>query len=122
MAIITKLDNVANIIQDGVTTTSNTVSTIILLEPTIVKTVDKNFANRGEIVSYSITISNISLQAMTYLEFSDSLPEGCTYMVDTFRVDNVVKTPTITDNTITYTIDSIDIGGTTTITFQVTVD
>lgn len=122
MAIITKLDNVASIIQDGVTTTSNTVSTIILLEPTIVKTVDKNFANRGEIVEYSITITNISLQDMTFLEFSDVLPEGCTYIADSFAIDGLPQTPTITGNTITHTIDAIGSESAITITFRVTVD
>lgn len=122
MDIIKKLENFASVIQDGVKTDSNVVETIILLPPTIVKSVNKNFANHGEIVEYTVLVTNVSLQDMTYVEFLDILPDGCTYMDGSFAIDGLPQTPTITDNTITYTIDVIGSESAITITFRVTVD
>lgn len=121
MALINKVDNQASIIYDGNTINSNTVSTLLLLAPTILKAVDKLTANIDEILTYTVTITNISLSPVNNLPFSDVIPDGSTYEVDSFKVNGSTVTPTITDNTITYTIPSIASLGIATIQFQVKV-
>lgn len=121
MALINKVDNQASIIYDGNTINSNTVSTLLLLAPTILKAVDKLTANIDEILTYTVTITNISLSPVNNLPFSDVIPDGSTYEVDSFKVNGSTVTPTITDNTITYTIPSISALGVATIQFQVKV-
>lgn len=121
MALINKIDNTATITYDGNPINSNSVETLLLLAPTITKTVDKLTANVGDTLTYTVTITNISLSPVTNILFSDSIVEGASYVVDSFMVDGVVTTPTITDNTVSYTIASIAALGITNIQFQVTV-
>lgn len=118
MAIINRLDNVASITYAGNTINSNTVSTLLLLAPTILKAVDKLTASIGEILTYTITITNLALNALTNLPLTDVIPQGATYQANSFNVNGTAATPTVTNNTLTYTIPSIPAAGTAVITFQ----
>ena len=73
MAIINRIDNSASITYGGNSINSNTVSTLLLLAPTITKTVDKATANIGDILTYTITITNLSLAALPTLPFTDTI-------------------------------------------------
>ena len=121
MAIINKLDNLASITYGGNTMNSNTVSTLLLLAPTILKAVDKPAASIGDTLTYTITISNLALSALTNLPLTDTIADGAVYQPDSFRVNGTAATPTITNNTLTYTIPTIPAVGTAVITFQVLV-
>lgn len=121
MAIINRLDNAASVVYNGTTITSNTASTLLLLAPTITKTVDKLSANIGDTLTYTVTVANISLSAITNLPFTDMLPLGALYLTDTFKVNGSAATPTVAGNTLTYTIPSIPAGQSAVITFQVQV-
>lgn len=121
MAIINRLDNTANILYNGTTVNSNTVSTLLLIAPTIIKTVDKLSANIGDTLTYTVTVSNISLSIINNLPFSDTLPAGCVYLADSFTVNGAKVSPTISGNTLTYTIPSIPVAGSVVIMFQVSV-
>ena len=121
MAIINRLDNTASVVYNGTPITSNTASTLLLLAPTITKTVDKLSANVGDTLTYTVTVTNVSLSAITSLPFTDVLPLGALYLTDTFKVNGSAATPTVANNTLTYTIPSISAGQSAVITFQVQV-
>lgn len=121
MALINKIDNNANVTYGGNTITSNTATTLLLLAPTILKSVDKLTANIGDTLTYTITITNPSLQAITNLPFSDTISAGATYVASSFTLNGTAATPTITGSTLTYTIPSIASLASAVITFQVKV-
>ncbi len=121
MSFINKIDNIANITFGGETIYSLPAETLLLLAPLIVKTVDKPIANLEDVLTYTITISNVSLSAITNLSFADPIPVGSTYVDGSFMVNGVTVTPVITADTLTYTIPSIAILGTCIIKFQVNV-
>ena len=100
MAIINRIDNSASITYGGNSINSNTVSTLLLLAP---------------------TITNLSLAALPTLPFTDTIAQGMTYNTGSFSVNGSTATPTITGNTLTYTIPAIPSLGTATIQFKTTV-
>ena len=121
MAIINKLDNQASVTYGGNTINSNTATTLLLLAPTILKAVDKPTANIGDTLTYTITITNLALSPITNLPLTDTIPQGATYQSGSFAVNGTAATPTISGNTLTYTIPSIPAAGTAIATFQVLV-
>lgn len=119
MALINKLDNTATITYGGNPINSNTVSTLLLLAPTIVKTVDKLTASIGETLTYTVTITNLALSAIPNLPFSDIIPTGGTYVTASFTLNGSAATPTLTGSTLTFTIPAIPSLGTAILQFQV---
>ena len=88
------------------------------MDPTITKTVDKPTASIGEVLTYTVTINNVSETSISNVVFSDTIPEGSTYIVASFNVDEVSVTPTVTGSTLSYNIPSIDASGSKVISFQ----
>lgn len=121
MAIINQLQNTATVTYGGNPINSNAVTTTLLLAPVLLKAVDKLIASIGETLTYTVTITNLGLQAIPNLPFSDILPAGSQYVAASFTVNGTAATPTITGNTLTYTIPTIPSLGVATVTFQVTV-
>ena len=121
MAIINKLENSASIVYNGNTINSLPVETLLLVLPTILKTVDAAIANIGDTLTYTVTIANLGLTEMTNIPFTDELPAGSEYVDDSFEVDGSPEEATLTGNTLTYTIPSIDPLAAVVLTFQVTV-
>ena len=121
IAIINKLDNTASITYGGNTINSNTVETLLLLAPTITKTVDKLTANIGDKLTYTVTITNLGLSPITNLPLTDMIPTGGNYVEDSFKVNGAAATPKITGNTLTYTIPTIAALGIASIQFDVTI-
>lgn len=121
MAVINKLENSASITYGGNTITSNAVDTLLLLAPTILKAVDKLTASIGDTLTYTVTVTNVGLSAITNLPFTDVLPAGSTFVTDSFTVNGAQATPTLTTNTLTYTIPNIAALGSAAIQFQVKV-
>lgn len=121
LALINHLSNIASVQFDGQPVNSNTATTNLLLAPILTKAVDKLTAHVGEIITYTVTILNASLDAMTNLPFTDAVPAGATYIVDTFELNGTPASPTVTNNVITYTIPTVAALGTATIEFQATV-
>lgn len=122
MALINKLSNTASVTYDGQTVESNAAQTLLALPPTVTKAVDKASAKVGDTLTYTVTVANVSLSALTDLPFTDTLPAGSAYVADSFTVDSTAATPTVTGNTLTYTIPNIDASATATIQFRVTVE
>lgn len=121
MALINKLDNTASVTYGGSPVNSNTVSTVLLLAPTVLKAVDKLTASIGDTLTYTVTITNVGLSQLTNLPFTDVLPNGSTFVTGSFTVNGSAATPTLTTNTLTYTIPSIAALGTASVQFQVKV-
>ena len=70
MALINKLDNQASVTYGGNPIQSNTVSTVLLLAPTLLKAVDKLTASIGETLTYTVTITNAGLSPLTDLTYT----------------------------------------------------
>lgn len=121
MAIINKLENTASISYGGNTITSNAVDTLLLLAPTILKAVDKLTASLNDTLTYTVTITNLGLSAITNLPFTDVLPTGSTYVSASFTANGAAATPSVASNTLTYTIPTIAALGTAVLQFQVKV-
>ncbi|RGY98114.1 DUF11 domain-containing protein [Clostridium sp. AM58-1XD] len=118
MALINKLDNTASVTYGGNPINSNSVSTVLLLAPTLVKAVDKLTASIGDTLTYTITITNVGLNPLTNLPFTDTIPAGATFVAGSFTANGTAATPTVTNNTLTYTIPSIASLGTASLQFQ----
>lgn len=116
---MTTVLNKADIIYAGKTLLTNEVSTLIELMPTAVKAVDKLTARVGDILTYTITITNPNVSAITNVVFED--PYDTThleYVAGSFTVNGTAKTPTSTSPSVTYTIASIPSLGTAVVVFK----
>lgn len=121
MAVVNKLTNLASVVYDGNTIDSNPVETDLLLAPLITKAVDQNTASIGDVLTYTVTLTNDGLVAITDLPLTDALPVGSTYVVDSFTVNGTPATPVLTGNTLTYTIPTLAPTADTVVAYQVTV-
>lgn len=121
MSVINKLENVSSITYGGATLNSNSADTLLLVAPTIVKVVDKLTASIGDTLTYTVTITNVGLSAINSLPFTDALPAGSVFVNGTFTSNGASVTPTLTANTLTYTIPTIAPLGTCILQFQVKV-
>lgn len=120
--MINKIDNTAYLTYKSKTYNSNTVSTILLLPPFILIGVDKEFAYIGEIITYVFTIENLSLVEVRDLDFEGIVPEGTTYLQNSFIVGGVNASPAISENSLKYKIPSIASETPMAISFQVMVN
>lgn len=118
MAIINKLDNAASVTYGGSPVSSNTVTTALLLAPTVLKAVDKLTASIGDTLTYTVTITNLGLSSLTNLPFSDSLPAGTTFVTGSFTANGTAATPALSGNTLSYTIPTIAALGSASLQFQ----
>lgn len=121
MAIINKLDNTASVLIGTVETASNTVTTLLNLPPTLVKTVDLLTAVIGDTLTYTVVITNLNLAALSNIAFTDIIPTGCEYVPGSFKLNGSAVTPTIAGQTLTYTLASLAALGVATFSFQGTV-
>lgn len=94
---------------------SNTVTAALLDNTvvTLVKTQSNNLVAVGSTITYTIVITNLSIEELKNFNFQDILPVGLTYQVDSFKVDNVVKVPVVADQSLSYNFDKLPIGATT---------
>ena len=118
MATITSISNVANAAYNGSIVESSAAVTQLLLDPTIEKTVDKSVATIGEILTYTVTIENVSEIPISNVTFSDDIPVGSNYVVGSFTVNGVTVTPTITESVLSYSMSSIPASSSMVISFQ----
>lgn len=121
MALINNIENIASIEYDGQTINSLPAATLLLLPPLIVKTVDKAVARVGDELTYTIVITNLNLQEITNLPFSDEIPAGTEYIEDSLTLNGVEVEGNLVAGVLTYTIPTIEEVGIASLTFQVTV-
>ncbi|MFA6423118.1 MAG: isopeptide-forming domain-containing fimbrial protein, partial [Patescibacteria group bacterium] len=91
--------------------------------PTVVKTADKYIVHSGDEVTYTLTVSNTSPNALTSLNLSDVISAGTTYVTGSATGGGSYNS---VDKKVTWTIPSLpasgQAGATMTVTFRVTID
>lgn len=85
------------------------------------KTVNKAFANISDTLIYTITLKNSGNTAATLVTFIDTIPNDTTFVTNSLNV-NGVAVPGANPNPPGFTLGTIPIGTTFTITFNVTVN
>lgn len=84
------------------------------------KVVNKNFANIGDILTYTIPISNSGNTTISNILFLDTIPLGTTFISNSLKQDGVVISGSSDSPGVTLP-NAIGSGKTTTVTFQVQV-
>ncbi|MEG2810939.1 MAG: DUF3794 domain-containing protein [Clostridium sp.] len=103
------------------TSTSNTVETLVnraILVST--KSVDKDFADWGEVITYSVDIENVGSTTAINVEFEDLIPAGTTLVPGSVTINGAPQ-PGL-DPSVPFPLPDIPVGGVVTVTFQVTVN
>lgn len=80
-----------------------------------------NIQNKN-IITYSFSFTNPTSTVLTNTLFKDTINNSLTYQVGTFKLNNVVVTPTISGNNLSYIIASIAANTTITLEFSVLVN
>jgi uncharacterized repeat protein (TIGR01451 family) len=116
------ITNTASVLFKGDNLVSNTVQTQVAKKITLVKSVSKTDALSGDILTYTIILSNAGNPVETNIPFTDAWDATqLTYVANSFTNGGVIATPTTT-SPLVYTIPTIAANGTVTLTFQVTVN
>ncbi|MEG0671712.1 hypothetical protein [Clostridium sp.] len=126
-----EIDNIANVnfnykltpsdTTENMTSYSNTAITYINLGMlTVTKGVNKVYATIGDILSYTISISNIGNTTCQSVFFKDIIQAEGTFVPGSVKVNTASK-PDFNPNT-GFALDNILKGGTTTVTFDITVN
>lgn len=98
---------------------SNTVTAAAGAALAPVKTQSATLLFPGDTQTYTITATNVV--GIILNSVTDTIPTGLTFVPGSFKVNGVVKTPTISGQNLSYTVtDAWAIGATLTITFQCT--
>lgn len=103
------------------TENTNTVTfAVIALSLSVVKSVDKGVANRGEILTYTSLITNTGTQTVTDLVFSDVLQPGITFVPNSVKINDVLQ-PGLNPIT-TFALPNLSVGASVKVEFQVVVN
>ena len=81
---VNRVTNCATIRMGCTTIKSNEVETYLICDPVIVKAVDKEVAEVGDNLTYTITIDNPSLVPLTNVVFRDTLDDNLNYVYESF--------------------------------------
>jgi len=102
------------------TTDSNEVTTELeKVELTAIKKVDKSTADIGDILTYTIEITNTGTVTAMDVKFTDDIPEGTEFVPDSLYVDGVLQLGVKPSDTVL--LGDIEPGQTVTVTFKVEV-
>lgn len=121
------LVNSANIISDDAAANSNTSSSTVEISDDkilINKVADKTSASVGDLVLYTIKVSNPEDHILSNIIVRDVLPEGFDYQIGTATLNNISVPDSaiqVIDNQLLITIQSLAIEESTTITYQLLV-
>lgn len=86
----------------------------------VVKSVDKAFAVKGEILCYTVTISNTGNIVKNELVFKDRIPDGATFVANSVRIDGTYYS--VYHPEIGFALRSLAPGEVLTVTFDVQVN
>ncbi len=93
---------------------------LISTKLTIVKSVDRLYAIKGNVVKYTITITNTGSSAIQDITFTDEIPTGTTFVAESVTVNG---TPNPTFNPATgFALPTMNKDDVTVVEFSVTVD
>ena len=100
---------------------TNTVEVVIVSNRiSIIKEVDKNVAVKGEQLHYTSTIKNTGTLLKTNLFFTDSIPNGTTFVDGSVKIDGVNQ-PSLNPET-GFALANLGVGLTTIVEFDVVVN
>lgn len=104
----------ATVLGQTVTFESNEVTSELFdnASVTLLKTQSSLLVVSGGKLTYTVTITNLSIAPITNFNFLDTIPVGLTYAPGTFTVGGVSQTPTVVGQDLSYTIASLPIGPT----------
>lgn len=101
--------------------TSNTVTTNInSMSVTNTKTVNKAYATVGYTLTYTSVITNSGNVSIDNTDFIDNIPSGTTFVNGSVKINGTTHADY--DPNLGFTLGTINAGGTSTVTFDVTVD
>ncbi|MDR2332605.1 MAG: DUF11 domain-containing protein, partial [Burkholderiaceae bacterium] len=86
--------------------------------PSTVKQVDKTVASPGDVLTYTVTMTNEGESTANSVVFSDTIPTGTTFVAGSLKIDGATQAGTTPASV---NIGSIAVGASKVITFQVTV-
>ncbi len=104
---------------DNSLSSNETEVALVLGELSMVKTVDKAYATIGDVLTYTVVLRNIGNILLSNIEFEDIIPTGATFVTGSVTV-NSVSQPTYNPN-VGFSLGTMLIAGTITVTFQATV-
>jgi len=123
------IDNTADIVSfdqtDSILTdnTSTAALTVLGLDLEVVKTVSDENPEEGELITYTITLNNLSSQAINGVEITDVVPVGVTYVVASAAGTTVIDDSSPAGTGIVWTVPGDITNGTPVVlTFDATVD
>lgn len=93
---------------------------IISAKLSIVKSVNKTFAVKGDTLTYTVTITNSGTVNVTDVQFTDNIPQGTTFVANSV-MHNGVNMPSY-NPAVGYNIGNLSPAQSATTSFQVTVD
>ena len=88
---------------------------------TVQKTVDRQVAQAGDRLAYTIAFGNQSHAALGAVKIVDTMPPGLVYATGTAKIDGVAQEPAIAGNTLTWTRSGMAPGENHTITYYAVV-
>jgi len=83
----------------------------------VTKTVDRQVAQPGDRLNYTIDIANTSASTIGTTQIVDTLPAGLAYAPGTAKLDGVALEPTINGRTLTWTVPAIAPSSDSTLTY-----
>lgn len=86
----------------------------------VVKSVDKNYANKGDELTYTSVVTNTGSLAQSNLVFKDAPPSGTAFIPDSVRIDGISKAGY--DPAVGFPLKDLGEGESTTVVFSVTVN
>ncbi|MBN1040239.1 DUF11 domain-containing protein [Clostridium botulinum] len=102
---------------------SNDVSTFInVADPQITKSVNKSFADVGDILTYTLIIKNSGNMTADNVIVTDTTPNGTIFVADSIQLNGVTQTGAVIDPPTGLLITSILPNNVATVTWNVTVD
>lgn len=100
---------------------TNTVELVIVSNRlTIVKTVDKSVAVRGETLHYTSTVTNTGTLLKTNLVFTDPVPAGTTFVAGSVKIDGIQQI--LYNPAAGFPLANLPVGASTVVEFDVTVN
>ena len=78
----------------------------------MVKEQDKNIVASGDEMTYTIRVTNNSKRTTSSFKFTDVIPDGMSFVTNSLTIDKRFKEPTITGQTLTFTLQELKEGET----------
>lgn len=84
------------------------------------KEVDKNYAVNGDVLTYTFVLTNAGNRDSQDVVFTDAVPDGTTFVENSFTIDGVVQAGANPANGVG--LGDLPVGDSRTLSFQVTID